>query len=191
MPSMKQILLLTFQIGNHFDFCFAVYDSSCSRFADQFIAKTDLDYSACSAPNTSALTLARDAHDTSGSSRGSRGRAKLTTPAGAKRARERADRLEQDAKRLREEADQFDSVRKINAGVCARENAMDKLARKEARAPQPARPLTNAMCVQPAVDHVHVRTKKRAKSSQSDMYDRLQIGHSIPGVFVFSGLLFV
>jgi hypothetical protein len=135
--------------------------------------------------------------DSSGSSRGVRGRAKLTTPAGARRARERAERLVQDAKRLRDEADQFDNVRKMDAAASAREKAKDRQAKKDARAPLAARPLTNAMFVQPAFkreeDDAQTSSKraKRDESNERVTNDRLQVGNSIPGALVFSDQLVV
>jgi hypothetical protein len=121
------------------------------------------------------------------------------TPTAAKRARERAVRLEKNAQWLREEAERFENERKTNASANANEMANKKQQKKLTRSQQFGRPLTNAVYSQPALanddEHMHTVSTKRAhpmkrdESTDSDLFDRLIVGQKLPGklfcLFVF------
>jgi len=167
-------------------------------------------YAVCDVRATrSALSLTRGAHgsavsnaSSTASSHLSRCRSKrdapgkpLTTPAAAKRARERAHRLKEDADWLLAEADQFENMRKTDAIKNAREKAKEKQHLKALHAPKPGRPLTNAMFRQPQPSDEDVKEEpaatKRTRSKRDDSNDseisnaRLQVGNPVPGKFVF------
>lgn len=110
---------------------------------------------------------------------------KPLTATGVKHARERADRLEQEAQRLRDLVNRSENARK----TCAREKAEEQQKKKASRSQMPARPLTNAMFVQAPrpVDTVVSRcTQQRSQRVRRDdsndiAYNRLKVGDPLPG----------